>query len=65
MEPPEEDDLAVEVVGLDVAGGASEALPGRPARARLSARRMELKQITSSDVFVALGRKVDAGRLQP
>src|SRR5690606_38879740 len=42
VQPAEQHDLAVQVVGLDVAGAADHALPGRAATARMSGHLREV-----------------------
>ena len=61
VQPAEQDDLAVEVVGLDRRGGPGEALPRRPAVAPDAVDRGHLHVLAPFGVVV--GGRVDAGRL--
>ena len=61
VQPAEQGDLAVEEVGLDPRP-AGEALPGRPAGARLAADGTQLQVVRPAYLVLRVGDRVDPGR---
>src|SRR5581483_8593229 len=62
VQAPEQDDLTVEVVGLDHAGATREALPGRPAAPRPAADLADPEPVAPPLAVLLAGRVRDAGR---
>ena len=63
VQPAEQRDLPVEVVGLDRTGAAGEALPRRSAAAAPSADVAELEQVAAPAAVLVTTHELDPGRL--
>ena len=64
MKRPEQSNLAVEVVRLDAARTARQALPRRAASPLALDRPQLHRRLRTPLVHLALGRKIDIGRLE-
>src|SRR5438445_10986292 len=64
LQPAQEDDLAVEVVGLDGARAPGQALPGRAAGPAPSLDGAQAQEVAPPGQVLLAGREVDAGGAQ-